>query len=201
MGRIRNNAPTPRAFPQMRIGRREMPDRPENLIKIGEASHTIQNTNMLVIKLTENIVPYFSAGIYGEGNRVVGGVHEVYGKLDGNAYCCLRIEEKLSASSFAPGSIFKADKFKCLTYDRINGASKIPSVRTNSAVPKPEIRHQKSTKYRTKTQQARVIQYAEKQIARDRRDFRENKNYFLKKTVEKRGDHMKLYRKVQYTEE
>lgn len=195
-----NNVKSPRSHPQMRIGKREVPERPENLIKIGEARHTIKGTNMLVIELTENVVPYFTASIYGEGNRAIAGVHEIYGKLEGSAFCCLRIDEKLSAGSFAPGTVFKADKFRCLTYDRVKGASRLPSLPTNPAVPRPEVKRARSTKYRSVSENAKVVKYAEEQNMQLRRDFRRNKNYFLKKTSEKRGDYVKIGRKVTYTD-
>lgn len=195
----------PRDWPQMRMGKRESKEDIGNLIKIGEAMYPIQDSDLLVIKLTEHIVPYFSAGIYTEGNKKIASVNEIFGKFDDNVFCSIKIESKLSSKSFLPGAVFKADKFRCLGFEKVKGASQVPGTKnpekTNKFLPVDPIKRSRSSKYRTNAQNERIKKYAEEKIRENNREFRNKKKEFLKKTVEKRGDYVKMNKKVKYTDE
>ncbi|EHY65010.1 H/ACA ribonucleoprotein complex subunit 1 [Nematocida ausubeli] len=210
MARGNNNANTKgggkgqRDFPQMRFGKRENKEDPANFIKIGEYSHPVKNTNMIVIRLTENIVPYFNAGIYGEGERKIADIHEIFGKFDDHVYASITIDGKLDISKYQPGSIFRADKFRCLSFDRVKGAN---THTPKNAAPKKaanlpqQFNRGRSSKYRTNAQNEKVRQYADSQIRQNQRDSRDPKkrNEFLKKTIEKRGSEIKMNRRTTFT--
>ncbi|KAI5171513.1 H/ACA ribonucleoprotein complex subunit 1 [Nematocida sp. LUAm3] len=187
--------------PHMRMGKREPIESEQNLIKIGEASHPIKDSLLLVIKLTENTIPYFSAGIYGEGNRRIASVHEIFGKLDEEAYCCIKIEDRLSPESFAKGSIFRADRFKCLTFERVKGASQVSGIqeKKNSKVPQP-FKKGPSSKYRTNAQNQRVAEYAKNDVRKNMKEYKHRKTEFISKTMEKRKNHFNKKSRITFTD-
>ncbi|KAI5186564.1 H/ACA ribonucleoprotein complex subunit 1 [Nematocida homosporus] len=193
-----------RDWPQNRIGKRERPEDTANLIKIGESSHPVKNTDLLVIRLNQAVVPYFSAGIYAGGSRRIASVHEVFGKFNDDVYCSIRLENGQSPSDFPVGSEFRADKFKCLTFDRVKGAGQVSgvSVGTNKNVPKPEINRQRSSKYRTNVQNERIRKYAEGKVRENNRIARtpEGKRDNYRRTVEKRGAFVQMNKRVKFTD-
>lgn len=194
-----------RDHPQMRFGKRENKEDPANLVKIGEYSHPIKNTNMIVIRLTENAVPYFNAGIYGEGNRKIADIHEIFGKFDDHVYASIAIDSKLDGSKYNKDSLFRADKFRCLSFDRVKGASQInkdgKDVKKAKNLPKQPVNRGRSSKFRTKAQNEKISKYAESQIIQNRRDARDKgkRDEFLRKTEEKRGKEVKMHKKKTFT--
>lgn len=202
--RTKANAKTPRDWPQMRMGKRDRKEEIGNLIKIGEAVYAIEDSDLLVIKLTEYVVPYFNAGIYAEGNKKVASVDEIFGKFDDDVFCSIKLDSKLSPKSFLSGAVFKADKFRCLGFERVKGASQVSGVqnseRKNKALPET-IKRNRSSKFRTNTQNEKIKAYANERIKENNRDARHNKKEFLKKTVEKRGSFVKMHKRVKYTDE
>ncbi|OAG31201.1 H/ACA ribonucleoprotein complex subunit 1 [Nematocida displodere] len=198
-------APGPRDWAQMRQGKREVREDPTNFIKIGTALHPVKNTDLIVIKLSEGVVPYFSAGIYGEGNRRIASVHEVFGKFDDNVFCSIRIEDKLQASAFPTGAVFRADKFKCLDFDRVKGASKVATPTSAPRQPRagaPAINRARSSKFRTHTANDKVRRYAESQISQNKRDARNpnNRAQMVNRTIEKKGSYVKINRRTTFTD-
>lgn len=181
------NQKAPRDWPQMRFGKRDMPEKKENLIKIGEYAHAVEGTQLVVVKLTEAVIPYFSAGIFREGGEKAASVHEVFGKLATGAYCSIKLEGAQAGAGLKAGSEFFADKFKCLSFERVGGAEKAGSgTARNPHIPQG-VNRQRSSKYRTRAENVRVLEHAETQVAENRRQYREHRQRFEKKTVEKRG--------------
>ncbi|KAI5192951.1 H/ACA ribonucleoprotein complex subunit 1 [Nematocida minor] len=198
------NSKTPRDFPQMRHGKRENREDPANFIKLGEFSHPVKNTNMIVIKLTESVIPYFNAGVYGEGDRKIADIHEIFGKFNDHVYASIAIDSKLDASTYNAQSLFRADKFKCLSFDRVKGASQMAKegVEPKKAKNLPQqFNRGSSSKFRTNAQNERVKQYATSQINMNRRDSRDKgkREEFMRKTIEKRGPSVKIHKKKTFT--
>lgn len=195
---------TPRDFPQMRFGKRESKEDPVNFVKIGKYSHPVKNTNMIVIRLTENAVPYFNAGIYGEGNRKIADIHEIFGKFDDHVYASIALDGKLDPSAYTKESIFRADKFRCLSFDRVKGASQInqgeKEVKKAKNLPQ-QINRGRGSNFRTKSHNERVSKYAGTQVSQNRRDGRDKakREEFTRKTIEKRGPEIKIHKKKTFT--
>ncbi|KAI5165863.1 H/ACA ribonucleoprotein complex subunit 1 [Nematocida sp. AWRm78] len=203
-GNKKNAGGAPRDWPQMRFGKRENKEDPANFIKLGEFSHTIKNTNMIVIKLTEDIIPYFNAGIYGEGDRKIADIHEIFGKFDKHVYASIVIDGKLDISNYKAGSVFRADKFKCLSFDRVKGANthtpKAAAPKKSTNLPQ-QFNRGRSSKFRTNAQNDRVRQYAESQIKQNKRDARDprKREEFARKTFEKRGGEVQRNKRTTFT--
>ncbi|KAI5180260.1 H/ACA ribonucleoprotein complex subunit 1 [Nematocida sp. AWRm80] len=197
-----------KTWPQARFGKRETRETPENFIKIGEVAHPVQNTNLLVVKLTEEVVPYFNASIYGEGNKKIADVHEVFGQMNDYAFCSIKLDEKLNTDSYPAGSIIRADKFRCIDFDRVKGASKLATAdpegkKKPSKTGKDGYKKGTSNKYKTVTQFKKSQAYnaeRNREIHRDLRDPKKRQEMF-KKTVALRGDTIKIHRKIKFTDE
>lgn len=190
--------------PQMRFGKRENREDPANLIKLGEFSHKVSQTNIIVIRLTENIVPYFNAGIYGEGDRKIAEIHEIFGKFDEHVYASILLDEKIKSSAYDEESIFRADKFRCLSFDRVKGASQVQTetpIKKATNLPE-QFNRGRSSKYRTNAQNQKVREYAESQVKQNMRDSRDKgkRREFERKTMEKRGPNVKIHRRATFTD-
>jgi len=197
-----DNRKSPRDWPQMRFGKRDMPERQENLIEIGKFSHFIKNTPLVVVKLTEKAIPYFTAIIFNEEGAKIASVHEVFGKLDADVFCSIKLEDRKQLQKIDKDTRFKADKFKCLSFEKVAGASRADeSVRTqrNKNLPQPGVKRQRSTKYRTRAENERVVEYAGKEVLKNVREFRDNKKKYLKQTAERKGTTTNI-RRITFTE-
>ncbi|KAH9386980.1 H/ACA ribonucleoprotein complex subunit 1 [Nematocida major] len=194
---------TARDWPQMKFGKRESRESPENLVKIGTFSHAVKNTNMLVIRLSEGVIPFFNAGVYGEGERKVADIHEIFGKFNDHVYASIVLDGKLSPSAYGEGSVFRADKFRCLSFDRVKGASQVQEVKKAASLPKQFVRGRGSN-FRTNAHNERAKHHADAQIRQTRmesRDSREKRKEFARKTVEKRGSALNLQKRKTFSYE
>lgn len=197
----------PRDWPQMRMGKKSLLVRkedPANMIRIGEAERAMPELGLVVIKLSNNVVPYFTAGIYGGGTRRMAAVHEVFGKFNEDVFCTLLFDDPAAVDKVKKGDAFRADKFKCLDFERVKGASQVTEKMGLKKQPPragaPEIVRKRGSNYRTNAENERVNAYKLQKIKETRQDARHMKKEFLQKTIEKRGRTVNINRRVTFTD-
>ena len=85
---------------------------PDHVIPLGQMSHTCQDD--LVLKVTQQDVPYFNAPIFLENKQQVGKIDEIFGTLR-DYFVSVKLGEDVKAKSFAKEQVRKLEKCKRTT--------------------------------------------------------------------------------------
>lgn len=152
--------------------KQERRDDTSQLVGLGAFHHAVKDTDLVVIKLSNGIIPHFSAGIYAGGTRRVASVDEIFGKFDDEVFMSIKMDPGMKQGSFKKGDTFCADAKRCLEFEKIKGASKMERAeeekpRKRAALPHPHDpsrpKHGRSSKFRTHAANSRIKAYAEQQ--------------------------------------
>ncbi|CAL1528685.1 unnamed protein product, partial [Lymnaea stagnalis] len=88
---------------------------PEEVMEIGYMTHTCEED--LVIKSTNDKIPYFNAPIYLQNKQQIGKVDEIFGPIK-DFYFSVKLSDNMKAGSFEKSSKFYIDPAKLLPLAR-----------------------------------------------------------------------------------